>query len=116
MAPLVFKRSMNQQEEKQPYKPKGVLPIRAPWRYKPDGSYFKGTKNTAYFADYYHSNSKGQRAVCEICKANISASYRGHHQERKTTKKKVCLIARQRQNQELEQERKEREQVYREFD
>ena len=30
--------------------------------------------------------------------------------------KKVCLMARQSQDQELEQERKEREQVYSEFD
>jgi len=102
---------MNQQEEKQPYKPKGKLPIRAPWRYKPDGSYFKGTLNTAYFTDYYHSNIKGQRVVCDICKANISAGYRYRHQ-----KNKVCLMARQRRDQELEQERKEREQVYSEFD
>ena len=72
---------MNQEEEKQPYKPKGVLPIRAEWRYRPDGSYFKGTKNTAHFTDYYHSNIKGQRVVCEICKANISAGYRYRHQK-----------------------------------
>ena len=75
----IMSESMNQQEEKQAYKPKGKLPIRAAWRYKPDGSYYKGVKDTAYFTDYYNNNIKGQRVVCEICKANISAGYRYRH-------------------------------------
>ena len=102
---------MNQQEEQQPYKPKGVLPIRAEWRYRPDGSYFKGTKILRILRIIIIAISRvsgwSARFVKPIFLRATATDIK---------KNKVCLIARQRRDQELEQERKEREQVYSEFD
>jgi hypothetical protein len=58
------------------------LPVRASWRYRPDGSYYKGTKDLQYDAKYYQNNLKGRRHICDVCGANIAYTYKSRHMKR----------------------------------
>ena len=76
------------------------LPIRAPWRYRADGTYYSGPSNLNYNFDYYHANVAGKRINCEYCGANIAYTYKSKHHKRL-----YCQKARQaKQEQEQEQE------------
>ena len=59
------------------------LPIRAAWRYREDGTYYKGASNLNYNTDYYHERIAGKRLVCEFCGADIAYTYKSKHQKRK---------------------------------
>ena len=69
-------------DKKELYKPKGLKPIRAGWRYRPDGSYYKGSKDLEYDAKYYLEKLKGRRYTCEICGADVAYTYKSRHLKR----------------------------------
>jgi hypothetical protein len=99
---------------KQPYKPQGILPVRASWRYRPDGSYYKGTKDLQYDAKYYQNNLKGRRHICDVCGANIAYTYKSRHMKRI-----YCIEAKERKVLEptpAPEPKREPEYAYSEFD
>ena len=93
---------MNPDTEEKPVSPqKGEkLPIRAPWRYRADGTYYKGSSNLNYNTDYYHERIAGRRLTCEFCGADIAYTYKSKHQKRKYCQ----LIQKAKQEQKDEQE------------
>ena len=54
--------------------------IRAPNRYKPDGTYYKGPNDPNYFNNYYHTKL-AHHEECIYCNTSIKKSYMHKHQQ-----------------------------------